>query len=183
MFEKLRIWWKIKRADYVIMLDGRPGAGKDTLLKIMKGEGFDENGQESQTPVKKIMLNLEEKRCCVYNTAGSNGMVEEKSIEREKLPKGKTLWIEVFDMGEYDKLNKNTSISLVKEIQGRYNEARDRGFIKFLAFGTHLDTNQDKEERIKNDLEGKRIRVVFYELSKNPQKEIIELIKDLYNEL
>lgn len=180
MFEKLRIWWKIKRADYVIMLDGRPGAGKNTLLKIMKEEGFDENGQESQTAVEKIMLNLEEKRCCVYNTAGSNGMVAEKSIEREKLPKGKTLWIEVFDMGEYDKLNKNTSVSLVEEIQARYEEARDRGF-KFLAFGTHLDTNKDKRERIKNDLEGKRIQVAFYELSKNPQKEIIQRIKALHS--
>lgn len=180
MFEKLRIWWKIKRADYVIMLDGRPGAGKDTLLKIMKGEGFDENGQESKTAVEKIMLNLEEKRCYIYNTAGAKGETGKKSKARDKLPKRKTLWIEVFDMGEYDKRNNITHISLAKEIQGRYEEARERGF-EFLAFGTHLDTNKDKRERIKNDLEGKRIRVVFYELSKNPQKEIIERIKALYS--
>ena len=182
MFEKLRLWWKIKRADYVIMLDGRPGAGKDTLLKIINGEGFDPKRKATPKSVEKKTIKLEEKRCCVYNTAGSNSMVAEKSIEREKLPKGKTLWIEVFDMGKYDKLNKNTSVSLVEEIQARYEEARDRGF-KFLAFGTHLNTNQDKKERIKNDLEGKRIQVLFYELSENPQKEIIELIKDLYNEL
>lgn len=176
MFERLRLW----RAKYVIMLDERPGAGKDTLLKIMNGEGFDPERKATLTAVEKKPIKLEEKRCYIHNTAGKESESQKKSTERGRLPKRKTLWIEVFDMGEYDKRNRITHISLAKEMQGRYEEARKRGF-EFLAFGTHLDTNKDKQERIENDLEKKGIRVVCYDLSKNPQKEIIERIKALYS--
>lgn len=182
MFEKLRLWWKIKRADYVIMLDGRPGAGKNTLLSIIEGKDFIDIHNPTQTAVEYYTdLEVENKKWVVCNTRGWTDVALLKKKLRDKLPKKKTLWIEVFDMSKYDEVDEAFDcILLSDEIVGGY-KAAERGGFKFLAFGTYLDTNKDKQERIQNDLAKKGIRVALYELSKNPQKEIIELIKALYS--
>ena len=171
------------KRDYgrVILLQGKTGAGKDTILHIIKGDGFKESYSATMKAVDEYEIQIANEKWRLINTAGSGGKNAEKEQWRNEtlkpLPqeaKKKVLWLYIFDMQEYDK----------DRIQASYNNFKDYDISTFIAVGTHLDKLQaagldSKIEQIQSELDELGIYYVSYDLSKNPREKVIQMIQSV----
>lgn len=163
------LFFLIKKWDIVFLL-GESKAGKDTLLHILKGDGFQEKYVAlGQAQVVRIRIN-NWKKIDVINTAGTDkyGTEEFKS-------KKYTIRCYVFDSTKY--YDKDEIIKL--GIQNTINEVKSFSIykkVKCVALGTRAADikNKDEIENEVNSMGG--IKCKIFELSDNPQKEVIEFL-------
>lgn len=177
---------KLTFKDYgrVVWLQGIGKAGKDTILHIIKGDGFKESHPATHGVVEDEAQMANEKWKLI-NTGGSsanNAPKEQWRNERLKtLPqeaKKKVLWLYVFDMQNYDKDH------IKSRIEASRSTSKDCGISTFIAVGTHLDKLQaagldSKIEQIQSELDELGICYFPYDLSKNPRKEVIQMIQSV----
>lgn len=158
----------IKKWDIVFLL-GESKAGKDTLLHILKGDGFQEKYVAlGQAQVVSIRIN-KIKKIDVINTAGTDRYGTEKFKYKKY-----TIRCYVFDSTEY---GKNRRIKL--GIQNTINEVKSFSIykkVKCVALGTRAASikNKDEIENEVNSMGG--IKCKIFELSDNPQKEVMEFL-------
>lgn len=123
----------------------------------------------------KKEVEIEGKKCILYNTLGKVDSNKTKSELRDELSKkkDKVLQLHLFDMTQ----------DLEETLEGILagsREAKDREF-KFMAVGTHLDkVDESQKNAFEGALRGKQISYRFFDLSKNPRSEVIEMIKNKY---
>lgn len=168
-----------KDYERVIWLQGIAKAGKDTILHIIKGDGFKESYPATHGVIEDETQIANEKWKLI-NTGGSSANNEPKEQWRNErlkaLPqeaKKKVLWLYVFDMQNYEK----------DHIKSR-STAKDCGISTFIAVGTHLDKLQaagldSKIEQIQSELDELGIHYFPYDLSKNPREEVIQMIQSV----
>lgn len=177
---------KLTFKDYgrVVWLQGIGKAGKDTILHIIKGDGFKESYPATHGVVEDETQIANEKWKLI-NTGGSsanNAPKEQWRNERLKtLPqeaKKKVFWLYVFDMQNYDKDH------IKSRIEANRSTSKDCGISTFIAVGTHLDKLQDagldsKIEQIQSELQELGIHYFPYDLSKNPREKVIQMIQSV----
>ena len=164
----------------VVLLQGKTGAGKDTILKILEGKGFvGEHKSTAQAWSEKdirIGEGLFTPQWKLFNTAGRDDASDNKSKKRLTLldkdeeiknrQLKKLVWLYVFDMQKYDK----------DYIKADYDEAKAQG-IAFRAVGTHLDkVSKEQAEQIEKELKEAKIPYYPYDMTQNPQEELREMI-------
>lgn len=158
----------------VVLLQGKTGAGKDTILHILEGKGFTE--QHKSTAQHWIEKTITQWRWQLFNTAGRDDASDSKSKKRLTLLDGdeeirdrqlkKLVWLYVFDMQKYDK----------DYIKADYDEAKAQG-IAFRAMGTHLDkVSKEQAEQIEKELKEAKIPYYPYDMTQNPREELKEMI-------
>lgn len=171
------------KRDYerVILLQGKTGAGKDTILHIIKGDGFKESYRATMKAVDENEIQIANEKWRLINTTGSKSKNAEKEQWRNErlktLPqeaKKKVLWLYIFDMQEYDK----------DHIKANHSTSKDYVIPTFIAVGTHLDKLQaagldSKIEQIQSELQELGIYYFSYDLSKNPREEVIQMIQSV----
>lgn len=157
----------IKKWDIVFLL-GESKAGKDTLLHILKGDGFQEKYVAlGQAQVVSIRIN-KIKKIDVINTAGTDIAGTEKFKSKKY-----TIRCYVFDSTKY---YKDEIIKL--GIQNTINEVKSFSIykkVKYVALGTRAASIKNKDE-IENEVRSMGIKCKIFELSDNPQKEVIEFL-------
>lgn len=168
-----------KDYERVIWLQGIAKAGKDTILHIIKGDGFKESYPATHGVVEDE-TQIANAKWKLINTGGSSANNEPKEQWRNErlkaLPqedKKKVLWLYIFDMQNYEK----------DHIKSR-STAKDCGISTFIAVGTHLDKLQaagldSKIEQIQSELDELGIHYFPYDLSKNPREEVIQMIQSV----
>lgn len=175
------------KRDYerVILLQGKTGAGKDTILHIIKGDGFKESYRATTRAADENEIQIANEKWRLINTAGNKNKNAEKEQWRNErlktLPqeaKKKVLWLYIFDMQEYDKDH------IKSRIEASRSTAKDCNISTFIAVGTHLDKLQaagldSKIEQIRSELDELGIHYFPYDLSKNPRKEVIQMIQSV----
>lgn len=164
----------------VVLLQGKTGAGKDTILQILEGKGFvGEHKSTAQAWSKKdirIGEGLFTPQWKLFNTAGRDDASDNKSkkrltlLDKDEEIKNRRLkklvWLYVFDMQKYDK----------DYIKADYDEAKAQG-IAFRAVGTHLDkVSKEQAEQIEKELKEAKIPYYPYDMTQNPQEELREMI-------
>lgn len=164
----------------VVLLQGKTGAGKDTILQILEGKGFvGEHKSTAQAWSEKdirIGEGLFTPQWKLFNTAGRDDASDNKSKKRLTLldkdeeiknrQLKKLVWLYVFDMQKYDK----------DYIKADYDEAKAQG-IAFRAVGTHLDkVSKEQAEQIEKELKEAKIPYYPYDMTQNPQEELREMI-------
>lgn len=159
----------------VVLLQGKTGAGKDTILHILEGKGFTE--QHKSTAQHWSEKTITQWRWQLFNTAGKDDVSDSKSKKRLSLLDSddkeirdrqlkKLVWLYVFDMQKYDK----------DYIKADYNEAKAQG-IAFRAVGTHLDkVSKEQVEQIEKELKEAKIPYYPYDMTQNPREELKEMI-------
>lgn len=169
----------------VIWLQGKALAGKDTILHIIQGDGFKKSYPTTHGVNENYEAQIANEKWKLINTGGSsanNGEKEQWRNERLKtLPqeaKKKVLWLYVFDMQNYDKDH------IKSRIEASRSTSKDCGISTFIAVGTHLDKLQaagldSKIEQIQSELDELGICYFPYDLSKNPRKEVIQMIQSV----
>lgn len=174
-----------KDYERVIWLQGIAKAGKDTILHIIKGDGFKEHYPTTHGVGENYEAQIANAKWKLINTGGSsanNAPKEQWRNERLKtLPqeaKKKVLWLYVFDMQNYDKDH------IKSRIEASRSTAKDCSISTFIAVGTHLDRLQaagldSKIEQIQSELDELGIHYFPYDLSKNPRAEIIQMIQSV----
>lgn len=173
-----------KDYERVIWLQGIALAGKDTILHIIKGDGFKESYPATHGVIEDETQIANEKWKLI-NTGGSSANNEPKEQWRNErlkaLPqeaKKKVLWLYVFDMQNYEKDH------IKSRIEASRSTAKDCGISTFIAVGTHLDRLQaagldSKIGQIQSELDELGIRYFPYDLSKNPREEVIQMIQSV----
>jgi|GEM_PF-6369281 len=156
----------IKKWDTVFLL-GERKAGKDTLLHILKGDGFQENylalGQ-----AQRVSIRIKWKKIDIINTAGT----DIAGTEEFKYTKY-TIRCYVFDSAKYGD-NKRIRLGIqntINEVKSLPNNKK----IKYVALGTRAADIKNKDE-IENEVRSMGIKCKIFELSDNPQKEVIEFL-------
>lgn len=174
-----------KDYERVIWLQGIALAGKDTILHIIKGDGFKESYPTTHRVDENYEAQIANEKWKLINTGGSSTNNEPKEQWRNErlkpLPqedKKKVLWLYIFDMQEYDKDH------IKSRIEASRSTAKDCGISAFIAVGTHLDKLQaagldSKIEQIQSELQELGIRYFLYDLSKNPREEVIQMIQSV----
>lgn len=170
--------WEYYQA--VVLLQGKTGVGKDTILQILEGKGFvGEHKSTAQAWSEKdirIGEGLFTPQWKLFNTAGRDDASDNKSKKRLTLLNKdeeiknrqlkKLVWLYVFDMQKYDK----------DYIKADYDEAKAQG-IAFRAVGTHLDkVSKEQAEQIEKELKEAKIPYYPYDMTQNPQEELREMI-------
>lgn len=178
--ERKRIFKDYER---VIWLQGIALAGKDTILHIIKGDGFKESYRTTHRVDENHEVQIANAKWKIINTGGSSDNNEPKEQWRDErlkpLPqeaKKKVLWLYIFDMQNYDKDH------IKSRIEASRSTSKDCGISTFIAVGTHLDKLQaagldSKIEQIRSELQELGIRYFSYDLSKNPREEVIQMIQ------
>lgn len=99
-----------KDYERVIWLQGIALAGKDTILHIIKGDGFKEHYPTTHGVGENYETQIANAKWKLINTGGSSANNEPKEQWRNErlkaLPqedKKKVLWLYIFDMQNYDK--------------------------------------------------------------------------------
>lgn len=157
----------IKKWDIVFIL-GERKAGKDTLLHILKGDGFQEKYFSlGQAQVVSIRIN-KWKKIDIINTAGTDiaGTEEFKDAKY-------TIRCYVFDSTKYGE-NKRIKLGIqntINEVKSLPNYKK----IKYVALGTRAASIENKDE-IENEIRSMGIRCKIFELSDNPQNEVMEFL-------
>lgn len=178
---------KLTFKDYgrVVWLQGKGKAGKDTILHIIKGDGFKESYPTTHRVDENHEVQIANAKWKLINTGGSSANNEPKEQWRDErlkpLPqeaKKKVLWLYVFDMQNYEKDH------IKSRIEASRSTAKDYGISAFIAVGTHLDRLQaagldSKIEQIQSELDELGIHYFPYDLSKNPRAEIIQMIQSV----
>ena len=173
-----------KDYERVVWLQGVGKAGKDTILHIIKGDGFKESYPATHGVVEDE-TRIANAKWKLINTGGSSANNEPKEQWRNErlkaLPqedKKKVLWLYIFDMQNYDKDH------IKSRIEASRSTAKDCGISTFIAVGTHLDKLQaagldSKIEQIQSELDELGIHYFPYDLSKNPREEVIQMIQSV----
>lgn len=161
------LFFLIKKWDIVFIL-GEQKAGKDTLLHILKGDGFQEKYFAlGQAQVVSIRIN-KWKKIDIINTAGTDiaGTEEFKDAKY-------TIRCYVFDSTKYGE-NKRIKLGIqntINEVKSLPNYKK----IKYVALGTRAASIENKDE-IENEIRSMGIRCKIFELSDNPQNEVMEFL-------
>lgn len=164
----------------VVLLQGKTGAGKDTILHILEGKGFTEEYRGTAQHWIEEDISIGEgftpQQWKLFNTAGRDDASQSKSKKRLSLLDSdeeirnkqlkKLVWLYVFDMQKYDK----------DYIKADYDEAKAQG-IAFRAVGTHLDkVSKEQVEQIEKELKEAKIPYYPYDMTQNPREELKEMI-------
>lgn len=161
------LFFLVKKWDIVFLL-GESKAGKDTLLHILNGDGFQEKPVAlGQTQRVSIRIN-KWKKIDIINTAGTDiaGTEEFKDAKY-------TIRCYVFDSTKYGE-NKRIKLGIqntINEVKSLPNYKK----VKYLALGTRAASIKNKYE-IENEVRSMGIKCKIFELSDNPQKEVIEFL-------
>lgn len=167
----------------VVLLQGKTGAGKDTILQILEGKGFigehkstAQAWSEKDIRIGEGLFTPHTPQWKLFNTAGRDDASDNKSKKRLTLldkdeeiknrQLKKLVWLYVFDMQNYDK----------DYIKADYDEAKAQG-IAFRAVGTHLDkVSKEQADQIEKELKEAKIPYYPYDMTQNPQEELREMI-------
>lgn len=171
--------WEYYQA--VVLLQGKTGAGKDTILQILEGKSFVGEHKSTAQAWSEKDIRIGEglftpQQWKLFNTAGRDDASQSKSQKRLSLLDSdeeirnkqlkKLVWLYVFDMQKYDK----------DYIKADYDEAKAQG-IAFRAVGTHLDkVSKEQAEQIEKELKEAKIPYYPYDMTQNPQEELREMI-------
>lgn len=164
----------------VVLLQGKAGAGKDTILHILEGKGFTEEHKSTAQHWSEKDISIGDgftpQQWRLFNTAGRDDASDSKSKKRLNLLDSdeeirdrqlkKLVWLYVFDMQKYDK----------DYIKADYDEAKAQG-IAFRVVGTHLDkVSKEQVEQIEKELKEAKIPYYPYDMTQNPREELREMI-------
>ena len=161
------LFFLIKKWDIVFLL-GERKAGKDTLLHILKGNGFQEKYFAlGQAQLVSIRIN-KWKKIDIINTAGTD-IAGTEEFKYKKY----TIRCYVFDSTKYGE-NKRIKLGIqntINEVKSLPNYKK----IKYVALGTRAASIENKDE-IENEIRSMGIKCKIFELSDNPQNEVMEFL-------
>lgn len=178
-----------------IFLEGKAGAGKTTIMNIMRGKGFNNEYEPTDkgesTFIPRIRFSKGIRLIQFIDTSGS--FIEDTEKWKQK---GYTIRCYVFDTRQFFENRKiksqlkNTK-SEVRSINGDYyskhkiimkirelcKRKEPEEIVKFVAIGTRGNevSNEDKI-KIKGKIKKYGIICEIFELSDNPKKELINFI-------
>ncbi|KLI38475.1 hypothetical protein SZ51_06980 [Brachyspira hyodysenteriae] len=152
-------------ADLTILLIGEKEAGKDTVFRVLKGDGF-VNTYNVALNYEPIMAKVNKKKIKIINTTGSESSW--KDTEKAKgLPHDIRCY--VFDSRKF------YSDNVIKlGIKDSINDCGERN-ITLLTIGTRGDEVNNKKD-IENEVKSFGSNCKIFELSKNPREDLMKYI-------
>ncbi|MEI0494295.1 hypothetical protein R4J09_02595 [Brachyspira intermedia] len=153
-----------------VLVLGESGAGKDTLLHILKGDGFKRDTIATDR-YKDILLDLKlAYKIKVINTSGSKNTLLNTEEAKEK--KYDTLCY-VFNAEKYD-IDNDIKLGIRNAVQ----EARYKNIERVFAIGTR-GASISNISNMENIIRKEGIKCKIFEFSHNPRKELIKFLFDI----